>query len=518
MPWLRAKNPSQLKPPLACPLTSSAPKVRLALSPSLAPPFSPPSRVHAVPTVSADTWVLDCATNLFVPRNRDDVRPGDVVRVCAGEYGPADCVILRASGEACVDRACYDGDRSLRIRFPALLPWDTLAASAQEAREGGSQLMGLLGLGADALPDADCAAFFARLRAAGHFVAQLPRYSFDRFSVVFESTSGAGPTKLNAKNMLPAMGRVVLTEEVIALVVYAGQDTKFAMNGGWPSMQSRSLVLAAEKQAEKQRKEREKEEKAQKLAEGRDPAELERETGLAWEDRFTDVPDDGNCMVHAIWLGLRRLLELYPHLRSDGEAELPASADEFRAMLFDRICEPGATDYVLVIENQFRLWLSLDAETLMTAVEDFFTLPSDFQERILGVHQMAQFDGGESVDFSSLVHEYVTLMRTRIIINDRTCFAPLGAPELDAIVNVLRIRLQTFKSECVELMRKRAQGGIVDPRRIPPDQINDRTCDGGSARVVRILNVNTNHYQVHLPAAAPSAGATGASAASADSS
>lgn len=33
-------------------------------------------------------------------------------------------------------------------------------------------------------------------------------------------------------------------------------------------------------------------------------------TGIAWDDKFTDVPDDGNCSMHAFWLGLRTLVQL----------------------------------------------------------------------------------------------------------------------------------------------------------------------------------------------------------------
>jgi hypothetical protein len=38
---------------------------------------------------------------------------------------------------------------------------------------------------------------------------------------------------------------------------------------------------------------------------------------------------------------------------------------------------------------------------------------------------------------------------------------------------------------------------IVDPRTIHPEHIYDRNRE--SKKIVRILNVRTNHYQVHLP-------------------
>jgi len=39
---------------------------------------------------------------------------------------------------------------------------------------------------------------------------------------------------------------------------------------------------------------------------------------------------------------------------------------------------------------------------------------------------------------------------------------------------------------------------LVDPRTIHPEHILDRNQEAGN-RIVRILNVRTNHYQVHLP-------------------
>lgn len=46
-----------------------------------------------------------------------------------------------------------------------------------------------------------------------------------------------------------------------------------------------------------------------------DAAEYERQTGVKWASCFTDVPDDGNCLMHAVWLGLKTLLTYYPELK-----------------------------------------------------------------------------------------------------------------------------------------------------------------------------------------------------------
>ncbi len=50
-------------------------------------------------------------------------------------------------------------------------------------------------------------------------------------------------------------------------------------------------------------------------AKGVDAAEFEKSTGILWSSCFTDVPDDGNCLMHAIWLGLKALTDHYPHLK-----------------------------------------------------------------------------------------------------------------------------------------------------------------------------------------------------------
>jgi hypothetical protein len=50
------------------------------------------------------------------------------------------------------------------------------------------------------------------------------------------------------------------------------------------------------------------------LSQGLDPAEYDASTGIRWSSCFTDVPDDGNCMIHAVWLGLRALHQHYPAL------------------------------------------------------------------------------------------------------------------------------------------------------------------------------------------------------------
>ena len=57
-----------------------------------------------------------------------------------------------------------------------------------------------------------------------------------------------------------------------------------------------------------------------------------------------------------------------------------------------------------------------------------------------------------------------------------------------------RRAIQKFLSDQGDLTR------VIDPRTIRPEHYLDRNPQPG-ARLVRILNVRTNHYQVHLPRA-----------------
>ena len=67
--------------------------------------------------------------------------------------------------------------------------------------------------------------------------------------------------------------------------------------------------------------------------------------------------------------------------------------------------------------------------------------------------------------------------------------------EISTRLEAIRFALQDFLS-----MDEASFG--VDPRTILPEHIYDRNKEQGG-KIVRILNVNTNHYQVHLPRPEP---------------
>ncbi len=47
-----------------------------------------------------------------------------------------------------------------------------------------------------------------------------------------------------------------------------------------------------------------------------DASDFEAATGIKWRSCFTDVPDDGNCLMHAVWLGLTTLLKVLALFKS----------------------------------------------------------------------------------------------------------------------------------------------------------------------------------------------------------
>lgn len=184
--------------------------------------------------------------------------------------------------------------------------------------------------------------------------------------------------------------------------------------------------------------------------------------------------------------------------------------------------------------------MQLDTTDLL-GMEDFFMLPSELQGEIVNLRQSALLTGGDDIDFADLTRRYIGMLVGRprpppsrwahvrpLLLAEsmmhsreadgRRYFIPLGGLELELLCQLYQVRaggrarrwrpasrlplacqvrLQLVKSEALESMRQRF--GRVDPRRIDPGQLHDRQPEGGSARVVRIVNMNSNHFQVHLP-------------------
>jgi hypothetical protein len=108
------------------------------------------------------------------------------------------------------------------------------------------------------------------------------------------------------------------------------------------------------------------------------------ETKIKWRSSFTDVPDDGNCLMHAVWLGLKTLLQSYPRLKVSEDEVLPATAESFRKESIARMRKDTA--YKEAVGNQLMLWVSVECD-LLFGLEDFFCLPPEFQTRVIDYNQ-----------------------------------------------------------------------------------------------------------------------------------
>jgi len=470
--------------------------------------------------------VFDASACSFVHHPQTELRPGDLLQITSGDYIPADCLLLWSTSplETAVQVAAVDGDNSLRLRqvvdLPLLPGADTVAA----AREHGL----FLALSAESA---------AMLSASGAFELPPPLAAEGRFKAVFRPSGDYTPVTLEYRQFLPAGSRMVMTERAMALVLRTGLTVP-QLSGGELLRPIRFAAREELKEVKKRLDEAKREEREMERARPRDAAELAAETGVEWETGFTNVPDDGNCMMHAFWLGLKTLLNHYPHLRLEDEPPLPDDPEAFRVRALEAMCASEHLGYVAAVENQLRLWLELDPALLMTAVEDFFTLPPEFQSKVASLNQSVQLGGFEDVDFAGLVHEYIEVLKTRQDVDGRAVFVPLGQLELEMLLSMYQVRLQIIKSEALRSMHKwrrkmeakakaeteandgsgagSGSGGATgeaekepsmddliretDPRTIQPAHVMDRQPTAGCNRVVRIMNVSSNHYQVHLPA------------------
>ena len=133
----------------------------------------------------------------------------------------------------------------------------------------------------------------------------------------------------------------------------------------------------------------------------------------------------------------------------------------------------------------------------LTLLEDFFVMPEAFQQSIIDYNQLWQA-GVKEVDYPGIIAQYREAMSTPQSIQGRPgpTYLPLGEHELKAIGRVYQCRIQVIKNDS---LAPDAFPRPVDPRTIPPKLIHD--INPSAKRVVRLLNVNTNHYQYHRPMA-----------------
>ena len=208
----------------------------------------------------------------------------------------------------------------------------------------------------------------------------------------------------------------------------------------------------------------------------------------------------------------RTLPQLYPHLKLPGEPELAASPVEFRLQALDRL--EADAGYMSLVDAMLRLWLSLDASVLASSVEDFYTLPSTFQEQFMAANKQAHATGTESLDVAALCKAYVNMMREVHEVGEgstrRPSYVPLGEIELSALCDLYKVRLQAIKSEDITVSTKHGKKGsssnqdvkgptldTIDPRCVRPEHVLDRFAPKDAKRYVRVLNVDTNRTCSH---------------------
>ena len=126
-------------------------------------------------------------------------------------------------------------------------------------------------------------------------------------------------------------------------------------------------------------------------------------------------------------------------------------------------------------------------------------MPEAFQQSIIDANQLWQA-GVKDVDYPGIIEQYRVAMSTPTQVPGREglAYLPLGEHELKAMSRIYQCRIQVMKNDSLtpEVFPR-----PVDPRTIPPSLIHD--INPSMARIVRLLNINTNHYQIHLPLAPP---------------
>eukprot|EP00658_Telonema_sp_P-2_P042134 TRINITY_DN30206_c0_g1_i1.p1 TRINITY_DN30206_c0_g1~~TRINITY_DN30206_c0_g1_i1.p1 ORF type:complete len:492 (-),score=104.23 TRINITY_DN30206_c0_g1_i1:11-1486(-) len=396
------------------------------------------------------------------------VQPGDIIKLVGDQIFPADVFLVSSSDpkQTCVDASCLDGDTN----------W------LQKHLVGTGMDLSQLGAGGAATPET-----VAALLSSGEFQLEAPSANLDQptYGTFVPASDQVAPTGLASRHLIPQGARLVFTEWVVCVVGYVGEDTKVAQNGG---LEGRDRENHKRLKIEQDASQRAEQARQAALPSPIDPGEFEAATGFRWSpDGFTDVPDDGNCMVHAIWLGLQDLAKIGAGSEETTESGGPDPAS-FRGWLADQLW--GDELYQAAILAQLTFWVQEVDVTLLLGLEDFFLLPESLQQSILDANQLWRA-GVREVDYNSMLGMCKeALVQTRDV-NGRATYVPLGEHELDAAARLLGITIHVMKNQSLTRVM------IEDPRTVPPNLIH--TINPGSQRIVRLLNVNSNHYKLHQP-------------------
>jgi len=243
------------------------------------------------------------------------------------------------------------------------------------------------------------------------------------------------------------------------------------------------------------------EERKRKLAAEETPlgeraARFEAETKIKWNDSWTNVPDDGNCLLHAFWLGLSTLLQFYPHLKLADEQPLAKTPVAFREQLFAKL--KADPDYRSTLKTQLSLYVESIEEAFLISMDDFYVLPEALRKTILDLKARLYSNAGPvEIDYGAMVNQYVQAMCESKRVGDRTVYMPLGQTELTALCRVYRARLQTIDTDTLFKSLGAVTVDECDPRLVLSRDVHE--FDRTQSRYVRLLNIKGNHYNVHLP-------------------
>mmetsp|Transcript_11876 Transcript_11876/g.19780 ORF Transcript_11876/g.19780 Transcript_11876/m.19780 type:complete len:320 (+) Transcript_11876:70-1029(+) len=265
--------------------------------------------------------------------------------------------------------------------------------------------------------------------------------------------------------------------------------------------------------AEKERKSKEDEKEAQRKEKERKLAEekkkqfspenlraigkaLENDTGVLWSDSFTDVDDDGNCQMHCVWLGLRTLILHYPGLSEPSDKDLGETPEAFREDCFRMMAADNVYQQELV--STFKTYVEdIDGAVLKT-LEDFFTLPDFLRSRILETRKKSLTQEIKA-DYAQWARDYTKSASGHRIVNGRKVYYPLGVSELRAISRLLNLQLHVMTKNSVLEATNKGTIDQVDPRTVSRNYIQVFGIGLPTKRVVRLMNIDENHYHIHLP-------------------
>jgi len=85
---------------------------------------------------------------------------------------------------------------------------------------------------------------------------------------------------------------------------------------------------------------------------------------MSWSSEWTDVPDDGNCMIHGFYLALKKILEIDPELAAVKDVpELGGDPAACRGFLTEAIYKDEAptSSWTLLLNPSRRLTI-LDSD------------------------------------------------------------------------------------------------------------------------------------------------------------